>query len=111
MAGWYGLGPADSLWPGELRAGVVAGKRVLVINVEGQLCAYRDRCAHLGLPLSDGTLDGHVLTCKAHGYRYDARTGAGIQPRNVCLQALPMRVEAGRIEVSLENVTKNQEDS
>lgn len=59
--------------------------------------AYEDRCAHLGVPLSEGTLEAHVLTCRAHHYSYDARTGAGINPKNVRLVGVAVAVRDGRI--------------
>lgn len=88
---------ADELWIGEMRAVSAGGRRVLVLRVEEGVFAYEDRCAHLGVPLSEGTLSDGVLTCRAHHYQYDARTGAGINPKNVCLVAVPLAVRGGRI--------------
>jgi hypothetical protein len=63
--------------------------------------AYEDRCAHLGVALSEGTLHGRTLTCRAHQYTYDAETGRGENPRNVCLQSFPLRIAAGAICVDV----------
>jgi nitrite reductase/ring-hydroxylating ferredoxin subunit len=38
-----------------------------------------------------------VLTCRAHHYCYDARTGAGINPKNVHLVQVPLAVRDERI--------------
>ncbi|HEY3493539.1 MAG TPA: Rieske (2Fe-2S) protein, partial [Polyangiaceae bacterium] len=65
---FHALLPEDELWTGEMRGFVVAGRRVLVLRTEGGVFAYEDRCAHLGVPLSQGTLKGSVLTCSAHHY-------------------------------------------
>lgn len=92
---------ADELWTGEMRGLVVAGRRVLVLRTEGGIFAYEDRCAHLGVPLSRGTLSGNVLTCSAHHYQYDAQSGRGINPRNVRLTPLPVRVDGGAIAVDV----------
>src|SRR5690606_29102506 len=53
---WERVMPLTDLWLGELRGCRVAGHRVLLLRVESGVYAYEDRCAHLGLPLSDGTL-------------------------------------------------------
>ena len=37
--------------------------------------AMEDACPHAGVPLSDGTLEGGVITCRAHGWPFDVRTG------------------------------------
>ena len=87
------------LWIGELRAVRVDGAPVLLVRLDSGVCAYRDRCPHLGYPLSEGSLENGVITCSAHRHCFDARTGAGINPLRSCLVALPLRVEAGRILV------------
>ena len=92
----------DELWEGEMRGLVVRDRRVLVVRTAAGVCAYEDRCAHLGVPLSLGTLEAGVITCSAHHYQYDARTGRGINPERVKLCAFPVRVTAGTISVDLD---------
>jgi toluene monooxygenase system ferredoxin subunit len=89
----------QELWEGELLGCVVERARVVVVRGPGFVAAYEDRCAHLGVPLSEGTLQGCILTCRAHLWQYDARTGAGVNPRSARLRALPVRVEGGAIYV------------
>jgi len=31
--------------------------------------AYEDSCPHAGVPLSEGTLSGRLITCSRHGVR------------------------------------------
>jgi toluene monooxygenase system ferredoxin subunit len=92
---------ADDLWIGEMRAMLLEEKRVVLLRTETGIRAYEDRCAHLGFPLSRGRLEGDVLTCSAHHYRYDALTGCGLNPRTVRLVAFPVKVEAGEILVDI----------
>jgi len=96
---WTKALPLDELWIGEMRGCVLRGRRVLLLRVESGVYAYEDRCAHLGVPLSSGTLRDGVLTCGAHGFQYDALTGQGINPRQTRIAALPLRVEDGDIWV------------
>lgn len=92
----------DELWAGEMRAITLAGHRVLLLRLQDRgVRAYVDRCAHLGLPLADGSFVGSVLTCRHHCYQYDASTGRGINPAKAALVALPVRVIAGEIMVGL----------
>jgi toluene monooxygenase system ferredoxin subunit len=94
----------DELWIGEKLGVVVAGRPVLLVNVEGTICAYEDRCRHKGIALSLGKLEGHVLTCSVHGWIYDARTGAGINPESARLPRFPVRVEGDDILVDVAEV-------
>lgn len=84
-----------------MRGVVVRGERLLVVRGENGVCVFRDRCPHQGYPLSEGTLNDGVLTCRVHRHSFDAATGAGINPRQPCLSALPTRVEAGQVLVEL----------
>jgi len=92
----------DDLWDGDMTGAVVAGQRVLLIRLDGEVHAYEDRCAHLGVALSGGQLVGDVVICRAHQYEYDARTGAGVNPRNVCLVRFPVRISDGQIYVDVD---------
>ena len=94
----------DDLWSGEMTSVRVEGRPVLLVNVEGTVCAYEDRCRHLAHPLSRGTLTGNRLVCAAHAWEYDACTGRGLNPAGVALRRYPVRIAAGEIEVDVDGV-------
>lgn len=89
----------DDLWEGEMQACRLGAQRLLLLKLEGVVHAYEDRCAHQGVPLSEGELRDGVLTCRAHHWQYDARSGRGVNPASVCLKAVPVRVEDDSILV------------
>lgn len=89
------------LWVGEMRAVEVAGRQVVLINVGGDVSAFPDRCLHKGVALSAGRLQGCVLTCWAHEWQYDARTGAGINPQGVALTRYPLEIRDGEIWIDV----------
>jgi toluene monooxygenase system ferredoxin subunit len=95
---------AASLGPGEMKGLVVDTTKVLLVNVEGTVHAYEDSCPHRGVPLSWGRLEvaSCTLTCGMHLWQYDARTGAGVNPRGVGLRRLPMKVEDDGIWVEVD---------
>jgi toluene monooxygenase system ferredoxin subunit len=93
--------PHAELWIGEMLAINVAGRRVLLVRLDSGVYAYEDRCAHLRVPLSEGTLRDGVVTCGAHGFQYDASTGLGINPKNTSIAAFPVHIEDGYIWVEL----------
>jgi toluene monooxygenase system ferredoxin subunit len=90
------------LWSGDLLAVRVAGRDVLVVRVADTVRAYEDRCAHLGVALSKGTLDGSILTCSAHHWQYDATTGRGVNPATACLRGFAVEVREGVVYVDPE---------
>jgi 3-phenylpropionate/trans-cinnamate dioxygenase ferredoxin subunit len=56
----------------------LAGREILLANVGGTFYAMSDRCSHEGARLSLGRLDGTVVTCPAHGSRFDVTTGRNL---------------------------------
>lgn len=96
---WRALMSAEDLWEGEL-AGVQLGDRnIVLVNVGGEIRAYEDRCPHLGFQLSEGDLDGRILTCANHQWEFDALTGTGTNPGNCQLTVFGIRVRDGQIEI------------
>ncbi len=89
------------LWIGEMRGVEVQGERLLVVRLEGGVCVFRDRCPHQGSPLSEGTLENGLLTCRLHRHTFDAASGDGVNPLRPCLSRVPARVEAGQVLVDL----------
>jgi toluene monooxygenase system ferredoxin subunit len=95
-------GMLDDVWRGEMRGVVVAGRPVLLVNATGELRAFEDRCAHQGVRLSEGRLEGCEVVCRAHEWRYDACTGRGTNPATVRLRSFALRVEGDRVLVDVD---------
>src|SRR5262249_49727083 len=89
----------------EMRSITVEGTKLVVVNVDGRFCAFEDRCAHQGLELSTGRLDGKVLTCAAHEWQYDVTTGAGVNPRGARLRTFPVKVDGADLYVDASATT------
>jgi toluene monooxygenase system ferredoxin subunit len=95
----------DEVWEGEMTQITVDGHEVLLIHLErGELRAFAARCPHQSWPLVEGELDGSVLVCGAHGWTFDARSGAGVNPADCALgrYAVEVRDDAIWIDVGAE---------
>ena len=97
---WREAMDLDDLWEGDLVGVEVGRSKVILVNVDGEIRAYRDRCPHQEWPLSDGDLDGEVLTCVNHLWEFNAVTGQGINPADTALFAIPCKVEGDVICVA-----------
>ena len=53
----------------------IEGVDVGLFRVEGVIYAMENRCPHAEDPLSEGRLEGPIVTCRAHGWQFDVRTG------------------------------------
>ena len=89
------------LWDGDMTARRVDGHDLLIVRHNGVVYAYENRCAHLGVALSEGRLDRYVLTCRAHHWQYDVRSGSGVNPATACLRRFAVKIEDGKVFVDV----------
>jgi toluene monooxygenase system ferredoxin subunit len=101
---WHTVMAEDDLWEGELTGFEVAGKKLALLNVGGEIRAFEDRCPHLSSRLSEGDLDAYTLTCAAHLWEFDALTVKGANPGNSQLMSSRPAVADGYVEVLVPGV-------
>ncbi|HEY4017182.1 MAG TPA: Rieske 2Fe-2S domain-containing protein [Pseudonocardiaceae bacterium] len=90
------------LWEGEMEGVEIDGTQVLLVNIDGVVRAYRNRCPHQAWALSEGDFDGEQITCARHMWMFDALSGKGVNPDTCQLNPFPCRVsEDGWIMVDL----------
>ena len=84
-----------------IRALEIGGRKLLLSRRGGVVTCFDNACAHLGFPLTDGEIDGGVITCIHHGFQYDLATGECLTAPTVALATHPTRVIGTRVEVKL----------
>ena len=70
----------NDLAPGQAMSVKVAGKEVALFNIDGSYYAIGASCTHVGGPLSEGEVNGKVVTCPLHGAQFDVTTGGVLGP-------------------------------
>ena len=58
----------------------IADEVLLLVHLDSGFYAVRAWCSHQGTSLALGTLDGTIVQCWAHLWRFDVRTGEPIWP-------------------------------
>ncbi len=66
--------------PGTAKAVEAEGRRIALFNGGDSYYAIDDACTHRGGPLSEGEVEGTVVTCPLHGATYDITTGNVLGP-------------------------------
>jgi nitrite reductase (NADH) small subunit len=96
------VGHVADVPPGAARV-IDAGRRTLALfNVEGAFFAIDNACPHRGGPLGEGDVDGTVVTCPWHAWRWDVRTGVNVNNPAVKLGCFPVTVEEGALVVEVD---------
>jgi nitrite reductase/ring-hydroxylating ferredoxin subunit len=91
----------DELPPGSGTVVTIADKDVALFNVEGTVYAMENTCLHQGQSLGSSPLDGCVVTCRAHGWRYNVTTGNTLHVPDYGVQTYPVKVVEGKIMIAL----------
>lgn len=118
----YVVASLDDLDAGDRIVAQVAGREVGVFNIDGDLYAYTNWCAHQGGPCCEGRLTGtraahydretrttslewtredEILNCPWHGWEYDVTTGSCLSKNRVTLPAHDVDVRGNDVIVSL----------
>lgn len=100
-AGWL-MGPrADDVSPDRPLAFEAEGAHVIVIRSKEGLRAFRNACAHQGLPLERGVCDAEAgtITCPWHGFQFDSASGECFSAPQCQLEPFPLRVTDGVVWV------------
>jgi nitrite reductase/ring-hydroxylating ferredoxin subunit len=102
MARFVKVATTGELAPGQAKKVELEGKTIALFNLEGSYHAIDDTCPHRGGPLSQGLIEGEVVTCPWHGSKFQIKTGEVLTPpARTGVSSYPVRVEGSDIEVEL----------
>ena len=86
---------------GEGRVVEVGDRTLALFNVDGKYYAIDNACPHRGGPMGEGDLDGLVVSCPWHAWRWDLTTGANVNNPAVKLGCYAVTEEAGDVFVEV----------
>lgn len=100
-AGWVDLCALADLQDGAMVSRAVEGRDVLLYRQGDGVSCVDNACAHMGMPLDGGQLDGGRLTCPYHGFVYLLETGECLTVPEVQLAVHAVKVVGERVAVRL----------
>jgi nitrite reductase/ring-hydroxylating ferredoxin subunit len=92
---------ASEVPAGEGRVVQVGTRSVALFNVDGAYHAVDNTCPHRGGPLGEGDLEGRLVICPWHGWRWDVTTGANANNPAVKIACFAASVVDGDVYVEL----------
>lgn len=75
MANFVQVGKTSELKDGTMKKVLAQGREILLARAGDKYYAVNNRCPHLGGNLSQGKLEGTVVTCPRHGSQFDLSDG------------------------------------
>ena len=94
-------GALSEVPPGKVVSIWLKNRKVAVFNVKGRLLACKDRCTHMGAPLSEGRLVGDAIVCGWHGWTFDLDTGRCLNKDWASVESYRVRIVGDRYEIEL----------
>jgi nitrite reductase (NADH) small subunit/3-phenylpropionate/trans-cinnamate dioxygenase ferredoxin subunit len=101
MNDFVSVAHVNEIPPGTGRTVEVNGIWIAVFNVAGTFYAIDNACPHAGGPLGEGKLDGTVVECPWHGWRFNVISGQRVGNSNFEVPCCQVRVEGQQVQVAL----------
>jgi 3-phenylpropionate/trans-cinnamate dioxygenase ferredoxin subunit len=80
----------------------VEGKRLALINLNGEIYAIEDDCPHEGGPLSEGQIIGEEIECPWHTSHFNIKTGrVTMDPATKDVATYRMRLVGDAVKVEI----------
>lgn len=75
MGNFLQVGKTAELEDGTMKEVLAQGREILLARVADRYYAADNRCPHMGGKLSQGKLEGTLVTCPRHGSQFDLSDG------------------------------------
>lgn len=98
---WVEAALRDDLKEGSPKAVFPRGLPVLLILRGEEIFALENRCAHMGCPLVRGKLDGYILQCPCHDWRFDIRDGHFLDAPELEIKTYQAEIKDRRILIKV----------
>ena len=86
------------------------GKQIALFNVGGSFHAIDNACPHRGGQLASGTLDGNVVTCPFHHWKFDVTSGVCVSRRGVKAKSYSVSIQGNAVMLALVSEAVAQSD-
>lgn len=98
--GWVPVG-AEAEFGEKIKLVEIGKTRIAIARLQGELFAFDGLCPHVAGPMHRAEVEGTIVTCPFHAWRFELRDGGreihGYRP----LKIYELKVEAGAVHVRL----------
>lgn len=94
---WLDLGDVADLQQNKIYPKNYQKVNFIISKIGTDVFAVQNQCDGSFLPIDQGIIEDHVITCPWHGCQYDLRTGHAVDESNKKIDTFPVVIEDGRI--------------
>ncbi len=100
---WVKAATLDEISESSILAVRVNNHDVILFKQDDKINCYRNTCSHLGFPLDKGRVDKGIITCSAHEFQYDLKTGNCLTVPDISLQSYEVKVKYNNVYIKVVN--------
>ncbi len=101
-ARWFRVCKRDELKDGSARSIAILGKPYAVFAISGEVFGLDAACRHMRANLAAGKVQGNIVTCFMHDWKYDIRTGKCLTMDGADAPTRETKIENGDVYISVE---------
>jgi nitrite reductase (NADH) small subunit len=102
MSDWIKVCALDEISPqGSRVVESSQGRIALFRTADDKIFGLHDKCPHKGGPLSQGMVNGDIVTCPLHGWKLGLKDGEAVAPDKGCAKSFDVKLEAGAVWLQL----------
>jgi nitrite reductase/ring-hydroxylating ferredoxin subunit len=95
---WVTAIEADKLKEDSLKLVSPKGIGILLVRKSAnEIYALSDKCPHMACPMHRGRLQGYILECPCHGWRFDIRTGELLEAKEIKIPAYEWKISENKV--------------
>ena len=102
IEGYYFAVDENEVQEGAMKKVTVEGTPILFIKVKGKIFAINNRCPHMACEFSGGSLEGDIIICPCHDWRFNLETCEYEENPWFRLTKYEWKIKSGKILVKLD---------
>ncbi|MBN2109745.1 MAG: Rieske (2Fe-2S) protein [Methanosarcinaceae archaeon] len=102
MLPWVFAINENELADGEKKLLLLEDKTILLVRQEGNYYAMSNKCPHMGCPLSKGNLEGFIIKCPCHDWKFDVRSGEFLAAPEIKAPVYDTDISEGKVFVKMD---------
>ncbi|HEU0167084.1 MAG TPA: Rieske 2Fe-2S domain-containing protein [Chloroflexota bacterium] len=96
---WVTVAKTADVAEGDMLEVDLDGKAIAIANLGGSFYALAGECPHQGGPIAQGELEGDVVTCPWHNFRFEFKSGRTLDPPIGNCAKYQIRVEGSDLQL------------
>lgn len=106
MSDFHTVCKTHELKEGEGKTVSVQGKLIALFRVGGEHFAIDDCCPHMGASLAGGYVEGNIVTCPWHAWRFRVTDGTWADNPRIKIGCYPVRIDGEDVQVQVPQTDK-----